>query len=162
MFLHSLPTVRDGYPSLFIVDVAVVVHNDGRVDIDGDELKLTLWNHDPDRMRSAWDYWRRAVWKRDITFCVCLGCSVTYSTSLRSMTGHRACETYFGTPWAVHCGKHARTTASQRPYTASTWSRATQSGISTTPAKEWMPPLSFANLLELWISPDNLLNTQPD
>ncbi len=46
-----------------VIDVAVVVHDDGLVDIDGGELNLTLWNHDPDRLRSAMDYWGRAVWK---------------------------------------------------------------------------------------------------
>jgi hypothetical protein len=43
--------------------VAVVVHDDGRVDIEGDDLKLTLWNHDPGRLRSALDYCGRAGWK---------------------------------------------------------------------------------------------------
>ena len=46
-----------------VIGVAVVVHDDGRVDIDGDDLNLTLWNHDPDRLRSVLDYWDRAVWK---------------------------------------------------------------------------------------------------
>ena len=46
-----------------VIGVAVVVHDDGRVDIDGDDLNLTLWNHDPDRLRSVLDYWGRAVWK---------------------------------------------------------------------------------------------------
>ena len=46
-----------------MIEVAVVVHDGGRVDIDGDDLKLTVWNHDPDRLLSAVDYWGRAVWK---------------------------------------------------------------------------------------------------
>ena len=37
-----------------IVKVKVVaVHDDGRVDIEGDGLNLTLWNHDADHLRSA-------------------------------------------------------------------------------------------------------------
>lgn len=44
-----------------MIEVTVVVHDGGRVDIDGDELKLTVWNHDPDRLLSAVDYWGRAV-----------------------------------------------------------------------------------------------------
>ena len=34
-----------------------------RVDLDGDELNLTMWDHDLDRLQSASDYWGRAVWK---------------------------------------------------------------------------------------------------
>ena len=40
---------EDGQP---IIKVKVVaVHDDGRAEIEGDELKLTLWYHDPDRLR---------------------------------------------------------------------------------------------------------------
>ena len=46
-----------------MIGVSIVVHDDGRVDIQGDELKLAMWNHDPDRLQSAWDQWGRAVWK---------------------------------------------------------------------------------------------------
>jgi hypothetical protein len=35
----------------------------GALAIEGDELKLTVWNHDPDRLRAALDYWGRGVWK---------------------------------------------------------------------------------------------------
>ena len=44
-----------------LIDVAIVVHDDGRVVIDGDDLNLTVWDHDPVRLRSAVDYWGRAV-----------------------------------------------------------------------------------------------------
>jgi len=44
-----------------VIDVAVVVRDDGRVGIDGDDLNLTMWNHDPDRLQSALYYWGRAV-----------------------------------------------------------------------------------------------------
>ena len=52
---------EDGQP---IIKVKVVaVHDDGRVEIEGDELKLTLWYHDPDRLRSALIFGGRAEWK---------------------------------------------------------------------------------------------------
>jgi hypothetical protein len=40
-----------------------VVHDDGLVDLEGYELKLTMWNHDPDRLRDAVHYRARGVWK---------------------------------------------------------------------------------------------------
>ena len=46
-----------------VVDVAITVHDDGRVVLDGDDLNLTMWNHDPVRLRSGVDYCGRAVWK---------------------------------------------------------------------------------------------------
>ena len=46
-----------------VINVSVVVRDDGRIDIVGDELNLTMWNHDPGRLRSALDYCGRAVWK---------------------------------------------------------------------------------------------------
>jgi hypothetical protein len=46
-----------------MIHVSVVVHDDGCVDLEGPELKLTMWNHDPDRLRDAVDYAGRAVWK---------------------------------------------------------------------------------------------------
>ncbi len=39
------------------------VHDNGQVEIEGDDLKLTLWYHDPDRLRSALCFGGRAVWK---------------------------------------------------------------------------------------------------
>jgi hypothetical protein len=41
----------------------LVVHDDGLVDLEGNELKLTMWNHDPDRLRDAVHYRGRGVWK---------------------------------------------------------------------------------------------------
>src|SRR5271166_2301830 len=48
-----------------MIDVSIVVHLDGRIDLEGDELKLAMWNHDPDRLRDAVNYAGRgrAVWK---------------------------------------------------------------------------------------------------
>jgi hypothetical protein len=52
---------EDGQP---IIKVKVVaVHDDGRVEIEGDELKLTLWYHDPDHLRSAVGLGGRAEWR---------------------------------------------------------------------------------------------------
>ena len=47
-----------------VIHVSVVFHDDGCVDIDGDGLELTMWNHDADRLRDAVGPGRgRAVWK---------------------------------------------------------------------------------------------------
>jgi hypothetical protein len=54
-------SLEDGQP---IIKVKVVaVHDDGRVEIQGDDLKLTLWYHDPDRLRSALCFGGYAEWK---------------------------------------------------------------------------------------------------
>ena len=42
---------------------AVAVHDDGRVDIEGQGLNLTLWYHDPDRLRSALRFGGWGEWK---------------------------------------------------------------------------------------------------
>ena len=59
-WIQAKKSVEEQQP---VIDVAVVVHDDGRIDIQGDDLNLTAWNHDPDRLQSAVDYWGRAVWK---------------------------------------------------------------------------------------------------
>ncbi len=41
----------------------VAVRDDGRVEIDGDGLKLMLWYHDPDHLRSALCFGGRAECK---------------------------------------------------------------------------------------------------
>lgn len=52
---------EDGQP---IIKVKVVaVHDDGRVDIQGDDLELTLWYHDPVHLRSALRVGGYAEWK---------------------------------------------------------------------------------------------------
>jgi hypothetical protein len=52
---------EDGQP---IIKVKVVaVHEDGRVEIEGNDLKLTLWYHDPDHLRSAPRFDSYAEWK---------------------------------------------------------------------------------------------------
>ena len=59
-WIQAKKAVEDQQP---VIDVAVVVHDDGHVDNEADDLNLTLWHHDPDRLRSAVDHWGRAVWK---------------------------------------------------------------------------------------------------
>ena len=47
-----------------VVKVTVVgVHDDGRVEIEGVDLKLTLWYHDLGHLRSALGFGGRAEWK---------------------------------------------------------------------------------------------------
>jgi hypothetical protein len=46
-----------------MIDVSIVVHLDWRVDLEGHELKATMWNHDPGRLRDAVHYRGRGVWK---------------------------------------------------------------------------------------------------
>ena len=59
-WIRAKKSVEEEQP---VIDVTVVVHDDGRVDIQADDLNLTAWNHDPQRLQSAVDYWGRAVWK---------------------------------------------------------------------------------------------------
>ena len=49
-----------------LIAMAITVHDDGRVDIEGDELKLAMWNHNPDRLQSAWDQWAGRYGRRGI------------------------------------------------------------------------------------------------
>ena len=64
---HLMPWIQlkksheDGQP---IIKVKVVaVDDDGRVEIEGHDLKLTLWYHDPDHLRSALCFGGRADWR---------------------------------------------------------------------------------------------------
>jgi hypothetical protein len=68
----------------------LVVHDDGLVDLEGYELKLTMWNHDPDRLRDAVRYRGRGYGSRDSTCWLCLGPPVTYSTWQRCTSERRA------------------------------------------------------------------------
>jgi len=52
---------EDRQPTIKVKVVAV--HDDGRVEIEGDELQLMLWYHDPDGLRSAVCVGGRAEWK---------------------------------------------------------------------------------------------------
>jgi hypothetical protein len=52
---------EDGQPTIKVKVVAV--HDDGRVEIEGDDLQLMLWYHDPDGLRSALCFGGCAEWK---------------------------------------------------------------------------------------------------
>jgi len=50
-WIQGKKSYEDGQP---IIKVKVTaVHDDGRADIEGHGLRLTLWHHDPDHLRSA-------------------------------------------------------------------------------------------------------------
>jgi hypothetical protein len=59
-FIQCRKSLEDGQP---LIDVTVVVHDDGRVDLRGEHLDVAMWNHDPARLQSAVDSWGLAVWK---------------------------------------------------------------------------------------------------
>jgi hypothetical protein len=48
-----------------VIEVSIVVHLDGCVDLEGYDLKVAMWNHHPERLRDAVDYRGRGrgVWK---------------------------------------------------------------------------------------------------
>jgi hypothetical protein len=60
-WIHAKKSHEDGQP---IIKVRIVsVHDDGQVEIEGHDLKLTLWYHDPDQLRSALRIGGYAKWK---------------------------------------------------------------------------------------------------
>jgi hypothetical protein len=60
-WIQAKKSHADGQP---IIKVKVTaVHDDGQVDIEGHDLKLTLWYHDPDHLRSALRLGGRAEWR---------------------------------------------------------------------------------------------------
>jgi hypothetical protein len=60
-WIQAKKSHEDGQP---IIKVKVAaVHDDGRVEIEGDDLKLTLWYHDPGELRTALRYGGRAEWR---------------------------------------------------------------------------------------------------
>ena len=61
-WIQAKKAVEEDQP---VVDVAITVHDDGRVVLDGDDLNLTMWNHDPVRLRSGVDYCGRACGSPD-------------------------------------------------------------------------------------------------
>jgi hypothetical protein len=62
-WIQAKKSWKDGQP---IIHVSVLVHDDGRVDLEGHKLKATMWNHDPGRLRDAMDnvarYMSGIVW----------------------------------------------------------------------------------------------------
>jgi hypothetical protein len=62
--VHWIQGKKSHEPGQPIINVKVVaVQDDGFVDIEGDEMRLTLWNHDVDRLRSALRFGGEAEWK---------------------------------------------------------------------------------------------------
>jgi hypothetical protein len=60
-WIQGKKSYEDGQP---IIKVKVTaVHDDGRADIEGHGLRLTLWHHDPDHLRSALCLGGRAEWR---------------------------------------------------------------------------------------------------
>jgi hypothetical protein len=72
------------------IDVTVVVHGDGRVGLHSRQLALTMWNHDPARLQSAWDSWGGAVWKPRFHVLTVPGL-FGYGFSLAEAEGHPPC-----------------------------------------------------------------------
>ena len=62
--MHWIQAKKSHEDARPIIKVKVVaVHEDGHVEIEGHDLKLTLWYHDPDHLRSALIFGGRAEWK---------------------------------------------------------------------------------------------------
>jgi hypothetical protein len=60
-WIQAKKSHEDGQPIHKVRIVAV--HDDGQVEIEGHDLKLTLWYHDPDQLRSALRFGGYAEWK---------------------------------------------------------------------------------------------------
>ena len=62
--VHWIQGKKSVEPEQPVIPVSLVVHDDGIVDIEGSDLKLTLWNHSPALLLSALNSWAgRAWWK---------------------------------------------------------------------------------------------------
>ena len=62
--MHWIQRKKSSEGGQRIIKVNIVaVHDDGRVEIEGHDLKLTLWHHDPDRLRRALGSDDYADWK---------------------------------------------------------------------------------------------------
>ena len=85
---------EDGQPNIKVKVVAV--HDDGRVEIEGDELKLTLWYHDPDRLRSAL-FFGGLVWMLPTEQRAPTSCSSTPPTSPHCSAAPTASRTFGAT-----------------------------------------------------------------
>jgi hypothetical protein len=59
-WIQAKKSSEEGQPVIY---VSVVVHDNGQIDIEGHDLSLVMWNHDPARLRSASGYRARVVWK---------------------------------------------------------------------------------------------------
>ena len=67
-----------------VIYVSAVVHDDGQIDIEGHDLSLELWNHDPPRLRSALGYRARVVWKPRYHVAECVWLRIQHGRSGRT------------------------------------------------------------------------------
>ena len=62
--VHWIQGKKSGEPRQPVVPVSLVVHDDGLVDAEGNDLRMTLWNHSPGLLRSTLNGRSgSAVWK---------------------------------------------------------------------------------------------------
>ena len=61
--VHWIQAKKSWEPGQPEIEVTIVVHDDGRVDLHAEGLDESMWNHDPARLRRAWASYGRAVWK---------------------------------------------------------------------------------------------------
>lgn len=62
--IHWIQGKKSGEPGQPVIPVSLVVHDDGLVDIEGSDLKLTVWSHSPGLLRRSFNScWGRAWWK---------------------------------------------------------------------------------------------------
>ena len=54
--VHWIQAKKSAEEEQPVIYVSVVVHDDGQIDIEGHDLSLVMWNHDPARLRSALGY----------------------------------------------------------------------------------------------------------
>ena len=102
-WIQAKKSWEDGQPT---IDVSVVVHNDGRIDLEGDELQVTMWNHDPERLRDVVECrgCGRAVWKPRFHVLAVpgpSGCLLSLGILGRTNTVPCRCAT---ATWRVSCG----------------------------------------------------------
>ena len=60
--VHWIQAKKSMEPQLK-TDVTLTIRGDGVVDITSAEETIVRWNHDPHRLRMAWNQRRRAVWQ---------------------------------------------------------------------------------------------------
>jgi hypothetical protein len=92
-FIQCRKSWEDGQP---LFDVTVVVHDDGRVDLHGEDLDVAMWNHDPARLQCAADSWGLAVWKPRLHVLSVPG-EFGYVFSLAPAEDHPPCVSAAGT-----------------------------------------------------------------
>lgn len=62
--VHWVQAKKSHEPGQPVIKVKVVAaHDDGRVDIEGDDLARTLWHHDVDDLRAALRFGGCTEWK---------------------------------------------------------------------------------------------------